>query len=270
MRLLKLIMWVQMVLGPAALSHAAGVSKSSCDHERSRTSRTVLQQHVLSMAAKAKYQLSEQCPLHPLRDMYDIQHSARHRHHGVQWKCGFCDKLFRTETFLDQHMDNNHQNETHPGGNVCLADWCEVLHCDYFAGKPETHHFFHHHTAPCRPKAKMKLKQQCQDLAQRCFPPDVSKEGTLMYDYFTEHFCGAHTCIQKDRQARLQTVDQLGSQHRVWGHRILVGLLMLFMAMLYAGIWLYLQYYVRPSHADIRSNRQSHWWSPLVRKNKAY
>ena len=47
-------------------------------------------------------------------------------------------------------------------GNVCLADWCEVLHCDHFAGKPGTRHFFHHHTAACRPKAKNKLKQQCQ------------------------------------------------------------------------------------------------------------
>lgn len=28
-------------------------------------------------------------------------------------------------------------------------------------------------------------------------------------DYFTEHFCGAHTCAQKERQARLQTVDQV-------------------------------------------------------------
>lgn len=36
---------------------------------------------------------------------------------------------------------------------------------------------------------------------------------------------------------------QLGSQHRVWGHRILVGLLMLCMLLLYAGIWVYLQYY---------------------------
>ena len=46
--------------------------------------------------------------------------------------------------------------------DTCLADWCEVLHCDHFAGKPGTHHFFHHHTAVCRPKAKAKLKQQCQ------------------------------------------------------------------------------------------------------------
>ena len=28
-------------------------------------------------------------------------------------------------------------------------------------------------------------------------------------DYFTDHFCGAHTCSQKERQARLQTVDQV-------------------------------------------------------------
>lgn len=44
MRLMKLIMSVQLVLGSVAPSHAAGVSMTSCDHERSRTSRTVLQQ----------------------------------------------------------------------------------------------------------------------------------------------------------------------------------------------------------------------------------
>ena len=36
---------------------------------------------------------------------------------------------------------------------------------------------------------------------------------------------------------------QLGSEHRVWGYRILIGLLMLFMVLLYAGIWAYMQYY---------------------------
>ncbi len=36
---------------------------------------------------------------------------------------------------------------------------------------------------------------------------------------------------------------QLGSEHRVWGYRILVGLLLLFMVLLYAGIWAYMQYY---------------------------
>ena len=43
-----------------------------------------------------------------------MQDAARHKHRGIQWKCGFCDKIFRTEAFLDQHMDKNHQNEKHP------------------------------------------------------------------------------------------------------------------------------------------------------------
>ena len=50
-----------------------------------------------------------------------MQHTARHRHHGVQWRCGFCDKVFRTEAFLDKHMDNHHQNETHPVSTVCVT-----------------------------------------------------------------------------------------------------------------------------------------------------
>ena len=43
-----------------------------------------------------------------------MQDAARHKHRGIQWKCGFCDKIFRTEAFLDQHMDKNHHNEKHP------------------------------------------------------------------------------------------------------------------------------------------------------------
>lgn len=61
------------------------------------------------------------------------------------------------------------------------------------------------------------------------------------------HCCSGYGVSNGDSNMQaLQTcvVDlQLGSQHRAWGYRILVGLLMLCMALLYAGIWVYLQYY---------------------------
>ena len=44
MQLVPLLIWAQLVLVPAALLHAAEINKTSCDHERSRSSREVLQQ----------------------------------------------------------------------------------------------------------------------------------------------------------------------------------------------------------------------------------
>ena len=93
MRFVPLLICAQLVLVPTTLLHAAEVNITSCDHERSRSSREVLQQvkadtslhlhrfqkvdagsmcwlqHVLSVATKANYQLTEQCPLRPIRDV---------------------------------------------------------------------------------------------------------------------------------------------------------------------------------------------------------
>ncbi len=55
-----------------------------------------------------------------------MQDAARHRHRGIQWKCGFCDKIFRTEAFLDQHMDKNHQHEKHPVSLLLLSAKCSA------------------------------------------------------------------------------------------------------------------------------------------------
>lgn len=243
---------------------------STCDRGRSRSAKAVLRQYVLPMAAKAQCQLTEQCPFHPMRDVYGMQDAARHKHQGIQWKCGFCHKIFRTEPFLDQHMANHHQNETHPDAHVCLAELCDVLHCDHFAkGSGGGFHYFQHHSAPCKPKTKGQLKHHCQDIADTCFLGEDNR-ATLMYDYFVEHFCEAHTCNKQERLDRLTAVAQVGSPHRVWGYRILVGLLMLFMALLYAGIWMYLQYYSGHSNSDLRQVKQSSLWSQLVKKKKVY
>ncbi|DBB01792.1 TPA: hypothetical protein ACH3X1_000408 [Trebouxia sp. C0004] len=146
--------------GPAA---SEDIGTNICDRERSRAARAVFRQHVLPMTAKADHQLTEQCPFHPLRDMYGMQDAARHKHRGVQWKCGFCDKTFRTQAFLDQHMDKNHQNEKHPSADVCLADLCDMLHCDHFVqGHGSSFKSFQQRTAPCRPKLKGQLQHHCQ------------------------------------------------------------------------------------------------------------
>jgi len=47
--------------------------------------------------------------------------------------------------------------------DVCLADLCEMLHCDHFVqGHGSSFKSFQQRTAPCRPKLKGQLKHHCQ------------------------------------------------------------------------------------------------------------
>ena len=47
--------------------------------------------------------------------------------------------------------------------DVCLADLCELLHCDHFVqGHGSSFKSFQQRTAPCRPKLKGQLKHHCQ------------------------------------------------------------------------------------------------------------
>lgn len=259
-----------IVLCCCVIASEADIS-AECDRERSRLARIIIRQHVLPMARKAQEELSQQCPLDFAKDMFDLQESARHKHRGIHWKCGFCDKTFRTEVFLDQHMSNQHQNETHPGADVCLADYCDVMHCNHFA-KQNSERFQPslYNTSPCRPRWQAQLKHQCQDLADACFLGPGNQQPSLMHEYFVQHFCEAHSCNKQQQRERLETITQLGSEHRVWGYRILVGLLALFMLLLYAGIWLYLQYYPYQSASDLRRTKRLNIWSRLIKKEKAY
>ena len=43
------------------------------------------------------------------------------------WKCGYCSKQFRSEGYLDLHMDRKHGDKLSHSG--CLADACDFLRC---------------------------------------------------------------------------------------------------------------------------------------------
>ena len=53
--------------------------------------------------------------------MYE-QHKKEVRRN--QWKCLFCDKIFRTEHFLDKHYENRHLSEIPTVRNAGGAPHC--------------------------------------------------------------------------------------------------------------------------------------------------
>ena len=48
----------------------------------------------------------------------------------TQFRSLYSDKVFKSEYYVDKHMDNRHMDKIPPGADVCLADYCDVLRCD--------------------------------------------------------------------------------------------------------------------------------------------
>lgn len=59
---------------------------------------------------RERYQIPSNCRLHPSNDLFRDQEEHKVHVDINEWKCGYCQKSFRAEKYLDQHFDNRHRN----------------------------------------------------------------------------------------------------------------------------------------------------------------
>eukprot|EP00903_Cladosiphon_okamuranus_P013437 g12516.t1 len=120
-----------------------------CSREHSRQSRKIIAQSVYPYLGKdPALIIPPECPLHPALDMFKDQEEHKRLVPGERdlYQCGYCQKQFRTEFYMDRHMENKHPDrlnlgretdneagmDAYPGGassRRCLADLCPVLGC---------------------------------------------------------------------------------------------------------------------------------------------
>lgn len=67
-------------------------------------------QYLMPFVEREKYQISQNCRLHPDNDLFRDQEQHKIHVDINEWRCGYCKKSFRAEKFLDQHFDNRHYN----------------------------------------------------------------------------------------------------------------------------------------------------------------
>jgi hypothetical protein len=86
----------------------------------------ILEQYLLPFVETQKYNLSSNsCRLHPNNDIFHEQEEKIEQLRPMQWQCGYCHKVFRTQTYLDSHFDNRHSNML--GTVRCQVDPSYVL-----------------------------------------------------------------------------------------------------------------------------------------------
>jgi hypothetical protein len=126
-----------------------------CSRERSKLAAEITRAHVLAAAEAAGVALPEACPLHPSRAYFAKQDESRVKQGSKQWRCGACRKRFRSELYLEQHFDRRHASLVPPNA-VCLADFCEILHCPPAAEAPGSP------PRPCSDAEMEKQRLRCQ------------------------------------------------------------------------------------------------------------
>jgi hypothetical protein len=67
-----------------------------------------LSSQLLLSQLPSSYQLPTSCPFHPSLDLLVHEDGAKVRVAGTMWKCLRCNRVFRTQNYVDQHIQNRH------------------------------------------------------------------------------------------------------------------------------------------------------------------
>uniref|UniRef100_A0A5B6YJI0 C2H2-type domain-containing protein n=1 Tax=Davidia involucrata TaxID=16924 RepID=A0A5B6YJI0_DAVIN len=147
-----------------------------CSRERSRAAWKIIEEYLMPFVEREKYQISSKCRLHPDKDLFRDQEQHKIHVDVNEWRCGYCNKIFRAEKFLDQHFDNRHYNLLNVSHSKCLADLCGALHCDLVMDSNSLPR-----KTRCNPAAAAKNRHLCENVANSCFPVNQGPSANRLH-----------------------------------------------------------------------------------------
>jgi len=145
------------------------------------------------------------CPFDPELDLYG-QHEkqkSRKRGSGSLWTCGICGKVFRSEHYLDLHLERKHMNQT-PRDGTCLAEHCEMF--EVCASDPKfKRRRDRDQAAPCDNTSLATARRRCEDAMAKCFPL-THEVARKLHAQLSRHWCQMLDCkIREERQKEHHT-----------------------------------------------------------------
>lgn len=141
--------------------------------------REVFARSEVAGAARRLHNISwpEECPLHLARDLWGKHELAKSRAGfdggmkagSQEWRCALSGKVFKSEHYVDLHMERNFMNET-PRDGACLANYCDALSLCGRKPEPSWAEALSSETPACDPAELKTWQTQCADLLSRCVP----------------------------------------------------------------------------------------------------
>ena len=111
------------------MSSIALLIDAYCSREVSKFVRRYIYRTLLPSLHMGPSDLLDSCPFHPSQDMYHEHEMHKIAVDAMEYKCGYCGKLFVNEFYIDRHMDRHHRNMISVNATTCLADYCPILGC---------------------------------------------------------------------------------------------------------------------------------------------
>ncbi|KAG5537114.1 hypothetical protein RHGRI_024525 [Rhododendron griersonianum] len=146
-------------------------------------------QYLKPFVEREKHEISRNCRLHPENDIFRDQEQHKIPVDINEWRCGYCNKIFEAEKFLDQHFDSRHYDLLNVSHSKCLADLCGALHCDLVVDSNSKSS-----KIKCNTAAAARNHHFCESLANSCFAVNHSPSANRLHELFLRQFCDAHTC----------------------------------------------------------------------------
>uniref|UniRef100_A0A7S2NMS3 C2H2-type domain-containing protein n=1 Tax=Cyanoptyche gloeocystis TaxID=77922 RepID=A0A7S2NMS3_9EUKA len=250
----------------AALYGGAESSTASCNRFRSRIARNVIEEQIFPAADDVEYELPSDCPFARDNDILRLQELSKKEMWRDQWRCTVCSKVFKSEHFLDKHLENKHSSHISKNATVCLADMCDFLNCDNLIRQMHydealedvpIENLGFDPTAPiiCKDHVMERKKLACQAVMQRCFPPD-NEATKYLNDLFDREFCQRMTCSNQNLASLRQAFSPRLPFRLRKKYYIFAGLLIFSVLIFYSVFW-YLRRGISASSGDLRRLRGS-------------
>ena len=126
-------MWAALLLAAVAADENATNAPShpshSCDRPSAREARKAVSDVLVPLARSLGAELLHSCPLHPDHDRLLPHERKKKPMTQWQWRCDQCGKLFKSEHYIDMHMERKHQHLLSATALTCLGDFCDILRC---------------------------------------------------------------------------------------------------------------------------------------------
>lgn len=193
--------------GPVAgAPRMEGGPRTEMSHPCSR----VVSRHVRKSMEKEIFRVAQKqgadrwprgCPLDPARDLWarHEKQKTRKRGSGTLWTCGLCGKVFKSEHYLDLHMERKHMNET-PRGGVCLADYCELFEVCGGDARYRRRREKEEGT-DCNNATMVEARHRCEEAMTKCFPLE-NEVSRKLNAKFSKQYCRVLDCRIRAEQKK--------------------------------------------------------------------
>ncbi|CEM13784.1 unnamed protein product [Vitrella brassicaformis CCMP3155] len=223
--------------------HTKEESPVGCSRAVSRWVRAALHEYIVPQAKKVVgFKWPPKCGMDPDHDYYHYQESQKVKLKSGHYQCSLCKKLFRTEYYIDVHMDTRHpdsiNNATH-----CLADLCEVF--DVCNGPP---HRRRKPTSVCDEHKLEAAHELCDREVTRCFP--LSSTARLLHVDVRRRYCSHLNC--KD------WLERHRSLHQETSHTVVVAVAVIVMVVVLGFVAMCLLQVGEPVDEDVHGSQRAH------------